>query len=282
MFNRCSRGHWTSGGSGLISVDETAGRRDDDHVPPWMQSHDDRYAANLRNRHHDAHCLNPRHLRQLVDVCFGERFVEKVVVLTSGVKGLLVTRRISPGHADSEIAVGNATQTEVNAAGRCKKTRYEWRVLGIDGAPIRNCLVEIWQCDHQGAYLHSGISNAKKRDRNFQGCGRFLTDPEGRYYFRTIKPVAYPGRTPHIHFAVNRDNERLLTSPLFVKGEPGNARDGIYKSLGDQQTALTADFAEIKNSKIGELAAAFEIIVGHTPEEPDQRGRGRGASVRPR
>ena len=67
-----------------------------------------------------------------------------------------------------------------------------------------------------------------------------------------------------------------------MKGEPGNARDGIYKSLGDQQTALTANFAEIKDSKIGELAAAFEIIVGHTPEEPDQRGRGRGASVRPR
>ena len=119
-------------------------------------------------------------------------------------------------------------------------------------------------------------------NRNFQGYGRFLTDPEGRYYFRTIKPVAYPGRTPHIHFAVNRDKERLLTTQLFVKDDPGNARDGIYKSLGDQQAAVTANFETIKDSKIGELAAAFEIIVGQTPEEPDQRRPGRGAPPRPR
>ena len=161
-------------------------------------------------------------------------------------------------------------------------THLTGRVLDIDGAPMRNCLVEIWQCDQQGAYLHSGTSNVEKRDRNFQGYGRFLTDPEGRYYFRTIKPVAYPGRTPHIHFAVNRDKERLLTTQLFVKDDPGNARDGIYKSLGDQQAAVTADFAAMKESKIGELAASFEIIVGHTPEEPDTRGPGRGARPRPR
>lgn len=161
-------------------------------------------------------------------------------------------------------------------------THLTGRVLGIDGAPMRNCLVEIWQCDQQGAYLHSGTTNAEKRDRNFQGYGRFLTDLEGRYYFRTIKPVAYPGRTPHIHVAVNRGQERLLTTQLFVKDDPGNARDGIYKSLGDQQGAVTADFAAIKDSKIGELAAAFEIIVGQTPEEPDQRGPGRGAPPRPR
>ena len=150
------------------------------------------------------------------------------------------------------------------------------RVLGVDGAPIRNCLVEIWQCDNEGAYLHSGTSNAEKRDRNFQGYGRFLTDSEGRYYFRTIKPVAYPGRTPHIHFAVSRDRERLLTTQLFVKGDAGNDRDGIYQSLGDTKDAVTADFAAMPESKIGELAAQFEIVVGQTPEEPDQGGPGGG------
>ena len=155
------------------------------------------------------------------------------------------------------------------------------RVLGVDGAPIRNCLVEIWQCDNEGAYLHSGTSNAEKRDRNFQGYGRFLTDSEGRYYFRTIKPVAYPGRTPHIHFAVSRDRERLLTTQLFVKGDVGNDRDGIYQSLGDTKDAVTADFAAMPESKIGELAAQFEIVVGQTPEEPDQGGPGGGRPGRP-
>jgi len=149
------------------------------------------------------------------------------------------------------------------------------RVLGVDGAPLRNCLVEIWQCDNQGAYLHSGTSNAEKRDRHFQGYGRFLTDTEGRYYFRTIKPVPYPGRTPHIHFAVSRGRERLLTTQLFVKDDPGNARDGIYQAMGDRKDAVTADFAPMKDSKIGELMAGFEIIVGDTPEEPETRRPGR-------
>lgn len=155
------------------------------------------------------------------------------------------------------------------------------RVLGVDGAPIRNCLVEIWQCDNRGAYLHSGTSNAEKRDRNFQGYGRFLTDTEGRYYFRTIRPVAYPGRTPHIHFAVSRGRERLLTTQLFVKGDAGNDRDGIYKSLGDRRDAVTADFAPMPGSKMDELAASWEIIVGHTPEEPERRGPGGRGAGRP-
>ena len=155
------------------------------------------------------------------------------------------------------------------------------RVLGVDGAPIRNCLVEIWQCDNAGAYLHSGTSNAEKRDRNFQGYGRFLTDTAGRYYFRTIKPVAYPGRSPHIHFAVSRGRERLLTTQLFVKGDTGNDRDGIYQSLGDSKDVVTADFAAMPESNIGELAAQFEIVVGQTPEEPDRGGPGGNRPGRP-
>jgi protocatechuate 3,4-dioxygenase beta subunit len=160
-------------------------------------------------------------------------------------------------------------------------THVTGRVLGIDGTPIRHCLVEIWQCDNQGAYLHTRSSNAEKRDRNFQGYGRFLTDAEGRYYFRTIKPVPYPGRTPHIHFAVSRGRERLLTTQLFVKGEPGNERDGIYRSLGDRQAAVTADFAPVADSKLGELAANWEIIVGQTPEEAERRGTGGRGPGRP-
>ena len=65
------------------------------------------------------------------------------------------------------------------------------------------------------------------------------TDAEGRYAFRTIKPVPYPGRTPHIHFTVLEGSKRRLTSQMFVEGEPGNARDGLYRSLGRDAKLVT-------------------------------------------
>ena len=147
------------------------------------------------------------------------------------------------------------------------------RLLSPGGEPIANALVEIWQCDHNGAYIHSGSVNADKRDGNFQGYGRFLTDRKGQYYFRTIKPVPYPGRTPHIHFAVSQKNQRLLTTQLFVKDHEQNDRDGIFRSLGESgQKLVEVDFAPIPESTIGELAANFDLILGLTPEEREEGG----------
>lgn len=154
-------------------------------------------------------------------------------------------------------------------------THLTGRILGPDGEPIRNAFVEIWQVDANGAYLHSGDSQRAKRDTNFQGYGRFMTGANGEYYFRTVKPVPYPGRTPHIHYAVSAGGKRLLTTQLFVKDHEGNARDGIYRSLGDQASAVTADFAPIPDSKIGELSAKFDVVLGSTPVE-DEQGRLRG------
>lgn len=144
------------------------------------------------------------------------------------------------------------------------------RVLGLDGQPIRNAVVEIWQVDQAGAYLHTGSSNRERRDANFQGFGRFLTDATGQYYFRTIKPVAYPGRTPHIHFAVNKGGKRMLTTQCYVQGEPQNDRDGIYRGLGASRSLVTVDFQKIPDSTIGELAAKFDIVIGATPEDPSK------------
>src|SRR5213594_786171 len=67
-------------------------------------------------------------------------------------------------------------------------THLSGRILDARGQPIRNALVEIWQVDGHGVYLHSRDTHAK-RDQNFQGFGRFLTASSGEYYFRTIKPV---------------------------------------------------------------------------------------------
>ncbi len=142
------------------------------------------------------------------------------------------------------------------------------RILDARGMPIRNALVEIWQCDQNGAYLHTRTSNADRRDTNFQGFGRFLTGSTGEYVFRTIKPVPYPGRTPHIHFAIKMKGRKELVTQCYVKGHPGNERDGIYQSIRDpkQRAAITVDFAPIKGSRLGELAAKFDVVMGLTPE----------------
>jgi protocatechuate 3,4-dioxygenase, beta subunit len=146
-------------------------------------------------------------------------------------------------------------------------THLTGRVLDAQGQPIRNALVEIWQVDHNGAYLHDGTSNRDKRDKHFQGFGRFLTGSTGEYYFRTIKPVPYPGRTPHIHVAVKMKGREKWTTQCYVKGEPGNERDGIWRGMKETaaRDAVTVDFAPVKGSTTGELAAHFDLVMGFTP-----------------
>jgi protocatechuate 3,4-dioxygenase beta subunit len=94
-------------------------------------------------------------------------------------------------------------------------------------------------------------------DENFQGFGFVNTDAEGRYSFRTIKPVPYPGRTPHIHFTVLENNRRRLTSQMFIEGEPGNARDGLYRSLGADAKRVTM---KLESTGAG-LRGALEIVL---------------------
>jgi protocatechuate 3,4-dioxygenase, beta subunit len=141
------------------------------------------------------------------------------------------------------------------------------RILDARGEPIRGALVEIWQCDNNGAYLHSKTGNADKRDGNFQGFGRFVTGSTGEYLFRTIKPVPYPGRTPHIHYAVKTKGQEKFVTQCYIKGHPGNAGDGVLKGIRDAKAreSVMVDFAPIKTSRIGELAARFDIVLGFTP-----------------
>lgn len=147
-------------------------------------------------------------------------------------------------------------------------THLRGRILDSRGQPIKSAVVEIWQVDNNGVYLHPGSDNAGGRDRNFQGFGRFETGSSGEYYFRTIKPVRYPGRTPHIHFAVKVKGRDKFTTQCYVRGEPGNERDGILRGIRDQRAreSVIVDFAPMKESKIGELAARFDIVLGFTPE----------------
>jgi protocatechuate 3,4-dioxygenase beta subunit len=142
------------------------------------------------------------------------------------------------------------------------------RILDSRGEPVRNALVEIWQVDRNGVYLHSGSSDHAKRDSHFQGFGRFLTGSSGEYVFRTIKPVRYPGRTPHIHFAVKTKGKDKFTTQCYIQGEPQNETDFVLKEIKDAKAkkSVIVPFEPMKNSKAGEFTARFDIVLGFTPE----------------
>jgi protocatechuate 3,4-dioxygenase beta subunit len=153
-------------------------------------------------------------------------------------------------------------------------THLSGRILDFKGDPIRDAEVEIWQVDHNAVYL-AERDHETKADLNFQGFGRFLTSSTGEYYFRTIKPVPYPGRlAPHIHFKIRRKGEEPWTTQLFIKGYPDNGGDGVYQGIGstrDQET-VTRAFVPIKESTVGELAARFDIIPGATSRDHGHHG----------
>jgi protocatechuate 3,4-dioxygenase beta subunit len=167
-----------------------------------------------------------------------------------------------PLDTDNDLLIVNDGITQ--AVGEV--THLSGRILDASGSPIRNALVEIWQCDGNGVYLHSR-SAGERRDANFQGFGRFLTGSNGEYYFRTIKPVAYPGRTPHIHYAIKAPKAERFTTQCYIKGEPRNDRDGVLRGVRDdkQRASVQVPFEPIKDSKIGELAARFDVVMGFTP-----------------
>ena len=142
------------------------------------------------------------------------------------------------------------------------------KVTDIKGNPLRNTLVEIWQVDHNGVYLHTRGGSRAKLDSNFQGYGRFLTDSKGNYFFRTLKPSPYSGRTPHIHMAVSAKGEKKFTTQCYIKGEPRNQKDFILKRVKNQKAreSLIVPFKKVNGTKTGEVAAKFDIVLGWTPE----------------
>ena len=147
-------------------------------------------------------------------------------------------------------------------------THLGGRILDTSGAPIRNALVEIWQADNNGIYLHSNSNDEGKMDENFQGFGRFMTGSTGEYYFRTIKPVIYGNRTAHVHFALKIDGRDTWTTQCYVTGEARNETDNLLNRIRDPRARETVivDFVPLQGSQIGELSARFDIVLGVTPE----------------
>lgn len=167
-----------------------------------------------------------------------------------------------PLDQDNDLIIVKGRQA--TAAGEI--TDLSGRILDLRGTPLRGVTIEIWQVDHNGRYIHTADASARN-DANFQGFGRFETGRDGQYRFRTIKPVPYPGRTPHIHVKVYKGGRELLTTQLYVQGHPLNERDGILRSIRDpqQRAALLVPFLPSREHQ-GELAARFDIVLGLTPQ----------------
>ena len=130
-------------------------------------------------------------------------------------------------------------------------------VTDTRGQPLAGSQVEIWQCDAAGRYHHPG--DGGRADPAFQGFGMQLVGPEGRYRFRTIRPVAYGGRTPHIHVKVRHGTRELLTTQLYVRDDPHNAGDSLWRQLRDvrDRDALTVAFEPSSDG----FRAQFSIVI---------------------
>ena len=203
----------------------------------------------------------------LAQACFGEELAEKLTLTPRQTAGPFYPDKL-PLDTDNDLLIINNSIT--SAIGEV--TQLTGRVLTVNGSPLNNATVEIWQVDKNGIYMHSKDPNFKKKDSNFQSYGRFLTNAKGEFFFRTIKPVPYRTgifRTPHIHVKVSRKNKTLITSQLYIKGEPLNKKDRIYKSIKDTKARdiVTLDYKKVKENGIEQFKAHVDLVVGFTPQD---------------
>jgi protocatechuate 3,4-dioxygenase, beta subunit len=157
-----------------------------------------------------------------------------------------------PADSDNDLLRNGALQYDAGEA-----SSVEGTVTDLAGKPLAGAVVEIWQCDQAGHYHHPG--DGDRADRAFQGFGKVVADAQGQWRFRTIRPVPYSGRTPHIHLKVKLGQRELLTTQLYVQGAPGNARDFLWRSLSEEgRAALTRPFERVPG---GGWKARFDIVV---------------------
>lgn len=139
------------------------------------------------------------------------------------------------------------------------------RLLDQDGAPLGGVQVEIWQVNGHGRYHHRLDDQDKPWDPAFQGFGRTLTDAGGGYRFRTVRPIAYPGRAPHIHFALSDSRFATFYTQMYLAGAPENARDFLLSSVRDRKARDSLIVALEPAGVAGaEQSGRFDIVLGRT------------------
>ena len=144
---------------------------------------------------------------------------------------------------------------------RGQVTDLSGRVVDTAGRPLRGARIEIWQCDANGRYHHPRDGGGRDIDPDFQGFGHTDLGDDGDYRFRTIRPVPYPGRTPHIHVAVFPRGTPPFVTQLYVKDEPRNAQDFLFNHIPVEKRHLV--LAEFRPAGEGEaeFEARFDIVV---------------------
>ena len=132
-----------------------------------------------------------------------------------------------PGDTDNDLVKNGDTSVEAGG----KILILNGILVNLDSQPVKGVSVEIWQTDKNGVYLHSGSFSRDNMDKQFQGFGRTKTDRNGRFFFRTIVPTEYPGRTPHIHMKFWKEGKNILTTQLYIHDHPRNKKDFLFKRM---------------------------------------------------
>jgi protocatechuate 3,4-dioxygenase beta subunit len=166
-----------------------------------------------------------------------------------------------PADSDNDLV----QVTGHNTAAKGTVCHVSGHILDSTGRPLSGAQVEIWQCDTSGRYHYVRDDRAgTPLDDNFQGYGRTVTDEAGGYRFRTVRPVPYPGRTPHIHFAVSAPGLARFTTQMYIAGEPLNERDGVLMGVRDPaaRARLIVPLRPAPELDANALAGTFDIVLG--------------------
>jgi protocatechuate 3,4-dioxygenase beta subunit len=191
--------------------------------------------------------------------------------------GLAPTPRQATGPFYPESLPLDADSDLVQVEGRSSRgagdiLHLSGRVRGTMGNAIAGARVEIWQCDAHGRYHHAGDRRGgDAADPDFQGFGQTRTNAEGLYRFRTIVPVPYPGRTPHIHVNVSAPGRAPFVTQIYVRAHPLNARDVLFRRLGaDAQERVAIDLTPATDIEPGARQGVFEIVLGDREKAHDR------------
>lgn len=169
------------------------------------------------------------------------------------------TRTVTPSQAEGPFypvtPIPQRTDLIVDAAAvEGEPMLLRGKVVNVQGQPLPGIKVEIWQCDGKGIYDHPRQRNTARFDKNFSGFGAMTTDDQGRYQFRTLYPVPYTGRPPHIHAKLWQGERELLTSQLYLRGQTENNE---WFNVGREHLQIAP-----QREAGGQMVAYFEFVVG--------------------
>lgn len=208
--------------------------------------------------------------------------MKKPVTRRQFTRGVVASAVMLPGATASAALLATPPQNEgpfypvripldhdndlVQVAGRAQKASGDivhllGRVLDINGKPVSGAQVEIWQCDAMGRYHHPGEGRGPA-DPNFQGFGKSMADASGSWRFRTIKPVTYPGRVPHIHFRVSGKGFDRLTTQMYLKGHADNEDDFLFTGIETEAERQSVQVAFVSAQGFDAPVGNFDIILG--------------------